>query len=44
MTVFCATTGYYPASIALDGEGNLLVADPFQHRVFRVFEVAAPPR
>jgi sugar lactone lactonase YvrE len=43
-TVFCATTGYFPASIAVDGEGNLLVADPFQHRIVKVSGVAAPPR
>jgi sugar lactone lactonase YvrE len=43
-TVFCATAGYYPASIAEDHEGNLLVADPFQHRIITVAGVVAPPR
>jgi DNA-binding beta-propeller fold protein YncE len=33
---------YYPACVAVDGEGNLLVADPFHHRIFRVSGVAAP--
>jgi DNA-binding beta-propeller fold protein YncE len=41
-TVFCAATGYFPASIAVDQEGNLLVADPFQHRIVKVPGVAAP--
>jgi sugar lactone lactonase YvrE len=36
-----ASTPYYPAGIAVDEEGNLLVADPFQHRVFVVRGVAA---
>lgn len=36
-----ASMPYYPACVAVDGEGNLLVADPFQHRVFVVRGVAA---
>jgi sugar lactone lactonase YvrE len=43
-TVFCATTGYFPASIAVDGKGNVLVADPFHHRIIKVSGVATPPR
>ena len=36
-----ASMPYYPAGVAVDGEGSLLVADPFQHRVFVVRGVAA---
>jgi sugar lactone lactonase YvrE len=36
-----ASTPYYPAGIAVDREGSLLVADPFRHRVFVVRGVAA---
>jgi DNA-binding beta-propeller fold protein YncE len=35
---------YYPARVAVDREGNLLIADPFQHRVWVVAGVAAPGR
>jgi trimeric autotransporter adhesin len=33
-----ARTGvrYYPASIAVDREGHLLIADPFHHRIWKV--------
>lgn len=37
-----ATMPYYPAWVAVDGEGNLLVVDPFLHHVFPVPGVAAP--
>jgi sugar lactone lactonase YvrE len=33
---------YYPASVAVDRKGNLLIADPFRHRVLAVSGVAAP--
>jgi sugar lactone lactonase YvrE len=33
---------YYPASVAVDREGNLLVADPVQHRIWKVPGAAAP--
>ncbi|MBI3722084.1 MAG: hypothetical protein HY248_05975, partial [Fimbriimonas ginsengisoli] len=36
-----ASARYYPARVAVDGEGNLLIADPFQHRVWVVAGVAA---
>jgi sugar lactone lactonase YvrE len=33
---------YYPARVAVDREGCLLVADPFHHRIHKVAGVAAP--
>jgi trimeric autotransporter adhesin len=33
---------YYPASVAVDRKGNLLIADPFRHRILAVTGVAAP--
>jgi sugar lactone lactonase YvrE len=33
---------YYPATVAVDQEGNLWVADPFQLRVIKIAGVAAP--
>jgi DNA-binding beta-propeller fold protein YncE len=36
-----ASRSYYPARVAVDGKGNLLVADPFLHRVLVVRGVAA---
>jgi DNA-binding beta-propeller fold protein YncE len=39
-----AAGSYYPAHVAVDGKGNLLVADPFRHRVVTVAGVAAPER
>jgi DNA-binding beta-propeller fold protein YncE len=35
---------YYPATVAVDQKGNLLIADPFRHRMFVVTGVAAPGR
>jgi NHL repeat len=32
----------YPASVAIDKAGNLVIADPFNHRIFRVGGIAAP--
>jgi poly(3-hydroxybutyrate) depolymerase/sugar lactone lactonase YvrE len=34
--------GYYPSGIAVDRAGNLLIADPINHRVWKVPGVAAP--
>lgn len=33
---------YYPSSVAIDKAGNLLIADAFNHRIFRVAGIAAP--
>jgi sugar lactone lactonase YvrE/dienelactone hydrolase len=33
---------FYPESVAIDRDGNLLVADPFNHRIWKVPGVAAP--
>jgi poly(3-hydroxybutyrate) depolymerase/sugar lactone lactonase YvrE len=33
---------HYPSSVAVDQAGNILVADPFHHRVWKVSGVAAP--
>jgi sugar lactone lactonase YvrE len=33
---------YYPARVAVDRKGNLLIADPFRHRVFLVPGAAEP--
>jgi sugar lactone lactonase YvrE len=33
---------HYPSSVAVDETGNLLVADPFHHRVWKVSGIAAP--
>jgi poly(3-hydroxybutyrate) depolymerase/sugar lactone lactonase YvrE len=33
---------HYPSSVAVDQAGNVLVADPFHHRVWKVAGVAAP--
>jgi DNA-binding beta-propeller fold protein YncE len=33
---------YYPASVAIDRAGNLLIADPFNHRIWKVPGLAAP--
>jgi NHL repeat len=33
---------YYPASVAIDKAGNLVIADTFNHRIFRVGGIAAP--
>jgi hypothetical protein len=33
---------YYPAGVAIDRGGNLLIADPFHHRIWKVAGVAAP--
>jgi poly(3-hydroxybutyrate) depolymerase/sugar lactone lactonase YvrE len=33
---------HYPASVAVDQAGYLLVADPFHHRVWKISGVAAP--
>jgi poly(3-hydroxybutyrate) depolymerase len=35
------TGSYYPASVAVDRRGNLLIADPFHHRIWKVSGVAA---
>jgi sugar lactone lactonase YvrE len=43
-TVLHAGAGYFPASLAVDGEGHLLVADPFLHRILHVSGVTAPTR
>jgi DNA-binding beta-propeller fold protein YncE len=43
-TVFRAAAGYFPARIAVDEEGHLLVADPFQHRILKVPGVASATR
>jgi poly(3-hydroxybutyrate) depolymerase/sugar lactone lactonase YvrE len=32
----------YPSSVAVDQAGNILVADPFHHRVWKVSGIAAP--
>lgn len=32
----------HPASVAIDGAGNLLIADPYAHRILKVPGVAAP--
>jgi hypothetical protein len=32
---------YYPARVAVDAAGNLLIADPFQQRVITIAGVAA---
>jgi sugar lactone lactonase YvrE len=37
-----ASAGYYPARVAVDAAGHLLVADPFSHRIIQVPGVAAP--
>ena len=37
-----ASARYYPARVAIDAAGHLLIADPFHHRVFRVSGQAAP--
>ncbi len=36
------TPRYYPAGIAIDRAGNLLIADAFNHRIWKVSGVAAP--
>ena len=33
---------YYPSSVAIDKAGNLLIADPFNHRIWKVAGMAAP--
>jgi poly(3-hydroxybutyrate) depolymerase/sugar lactone lactonase YvrE len=33
---------YYPSSVAIDKAGNLVIADPFNHRVWKVVGIAAP--
>ncbi len=33
---------YYPASISVDGSGNLYIADPYSHRIRRVSEMSVP--
>jgi hypothetical protein len=33
---------HYPARVAVDAAGNLLIADPFQQRVITIAGVAAP--
>jgi hypothetical protein len=33
---------YYPARVAVDAGGNVLIADPFQQRVITIARVAAP--
>jgi DNA-binding beta-propeller fold protein YncE len=33
---------YYPARVAVNAAGHLLIADPFQHRVITIAGVAAP--
>ncbi len=37
-----ASARHYPARVAVDAAGHLLVADPFSHRVFTVSGVATP--
>ena len=37
-----ASARYYPARVAVDAAGNLLIADPFHHRVLWVSGQAAP--
>jgi poly(3-hydroxybutyrate) depolymerase len=37
-----ATATYYPASVAIDKTGNLLIADPFNHRIWKLAGLAAP--
>jgi poly(3-hydroxybutyrate) depolymerase/sugar lactone lactonase YvrE len=36
------TGRYYPASVAVDQAGDLLIADPFNHRIWKVSGMAAP--
>jgi sugar lactone lactonase YvrE len=36
------TSRHYPSSVAVDPEGNLLIADPFHHRIWKVAGVATP--
>jgi poly(3-hydroxybutyrate) depolymerase/DNA-binding beta-propeller fold protein YncE len=37
-----AAPRYYPSSVAVDRSGNLVIADPFHHRIWKVSGVAAP--
>jgi poly(3-hydroxybutyrate) depolymerase/sugar lactone lactonase YvrE len=36
------TPRYYPSNVAIDKAGDLLIADPLNHRVWRVAGIAAP--